>query len=338
MIKTPNPHDQFFKEIISQPGARRDFLRFYLPEKIVRLIEPDTAERVEDSFVDEELKEHLSDLLFRVKLKNKGEAFIYVLLEHKSSSDKWVALQLFRYLARIWEKAQREGRKKLPLVFPVVFYHGKAKWRVSQKFSGLLDFGAGLNELREYLPEFGYHLCDLSQFVDDELKGEAELQAAMRLLKYIFRAELHEQMEKAFRLLMLESSPEATMSERVIVLINYVLQSGKATYQQVGRVLRRINEEKGAKIMDATLRKSLNKGIKQGLEQGLRQGSQQAALRITLRLIQKRLGGIESRMKTQVSALSVAKLEELGEALFDLETIADLAKWLHQNAAKSEKN
>ncbi len=66
-----NPHDQYFKETLAQPGAAVDFLRYYLPARIVRLIEPETAEWVEDSFVDEELKEHLSDLLFRVKLKKQ---------------------------------------------------------------------------------------------------------------------------------------------------------------------------------------------------------------------------------------------------------------------------
>jgi len=158
MNETQNPHDQFFKETLAQPGATVDFLRHYLPARIVRLIEPETADRIEDSFVDEELKEHFSDLLFRVKLKNKSSAFIYVLLEHKSSPDRWVALQLLRYLVRIWEKAQREGKRKLPLVFPVVFYHGKTEWKISEKFSALFEIGDELDALREFVPEFDYHI------------------------------------------------------------------------------------------------------------------------------------------------------------------------------------
>lgn len=58
-METQNPHDQFFKETLAQPGAASDFLRYYLPENFVRLIKPETVERIEDSFVDEELKEHL---------------------------------------------------------------------------------------------------------------------------------------------------------------------------------------------------------------------------------------------------------------------------------------
>lgn len=331
MNEIQNPHDQFFKETMTQSGAMRDFLNFYLPAEFVRMVEPDTAERIEDSFVDEELKEHLSDFLFRVRLKNKGEAFVYILLEHKSAPDKWVALQLLRYLVRIWEKSLRENKKKLPIVFPVVFYHGKAKWKVSLKFSALLDFAGDLKQLREQLPEYSYHLCDLSEFADEDLKGEAQFQAAMRLLKYIFRAELHEKMETAFRLVM-EQAPEATLNERIIVFINYLLKSRKATGKQISQVLQRIDKVKGVKIMETTIDRWMNKGLREGLQQG----NQEAALRITLRLIAKRCGKIDSRTTARVSRLPTEKLEELDEALFDFQGAQDLSEWLKKNEATNK--
>ena len=50
-------------------------------------IGPEPPEQVLGSFVDEELRQHHSDVLFRVRLKTGSDAFAYVLLEHKSSSD-----------------------------------------------------------------------------------------------------------------------------------------------------------------------------------------------------------------------------------------------------------
>ncbi len=325
MKETLNPHDQFFKETLAQPGAATDFLRYYLPESFVRLIRPESAERIEDSFVDEELKEHFSDMLLRVRLKTRGEAFIYVLLEHKSSPDPWVALQLLRYLVRIWEKAQRDGEKKLPIVFPVVFYHGRTKWRVSKEFSALFDFKGELKELRGYVPEFVYHLCDLAEFEDEELKGEFTFQAAMRLLKYIFRQELHEEMETGFRLLM-ENLPRATMLERVRVLINYLLLTGKATEREVGWKLRKIDYEKGKEVMETAIDRWIRKGEKQG--------KREEALSITLRQLQKRFGEIESRIEGRIQRLPVEKVEQLSEALLDFEKPEDLNAWLKQHAAK----
>jgi predicted transposase/invertase (TIGR01784 family) len=337
MKQKQNPHDQFFKETLAQPGAASDFLRYYLPESFVRLIKPESARRVEDSFVDQELREHLSDVLLRVELKTKGEAFIYVLLEHKSSPDRWVALQLLRYLVRIWEKARLEGSKRLPLIFPVVFYHGRVKWRVSKRFSALLDLVGETEELRENLPEFRYHLCDLAELDDEDMKGDAHLQGAMRLLKYIFRSEIGERMEGAFRVVM-EGMEEGGLDEQAIAFIHYLLKTGKATEREIGRVVRRINEAKGGKMMETAYDRILNKGVRQGMQQGVQQGMQQGsretALSLTLRLLRRRLGRISHQAEKRIRGLSTTKLEELSEALLDFDKAKDLSRWLDENAAK----
>ena len=66
-------------------------------------------ELVKDSFIDTRLQEHFSDLLYKVKLRDaKTEAFIFFLFEHKSYPDKWVALQILRYLLELWENEKKE--------------------------------------------------------------------------------------------------------------------------------------------------------------------------------------------------------------------------------------
>ncbi|MCI0488821.1 MAG: DUF4351 domain-containing protein, partial [Blastocatellia bacterium] len=140
---------------------------------------------------------------------------------------------------------------------------------------------------------------------------------------------LHEQIEGAFEVVM-EQMPRAGMKERVIVFIHYLLKSGKATEREVGQAVRRINEAKGAEIMETAYDKILNKG----LQQGLQQGSQQTALKMTLRLLRKRFGRIESRTEAKVVSLSTEKLEELGEALLDFEKPEDLKTWLKEHSAK----
>ena len=326
MNETHNPHDQYFKETLAQPGAAVDFLRYYLPERIVRLIEPETAERIEDSFVDEELKEHLSDLLFRVKLKNKGAAFIYVLLEHKSSPDKWVALQLLRYLVRIWEKAQREGKRKLPLVFPVVFYHGKTRWKISGKFSALFEFGDELDALREFVPEFDYHLCDLARFDDTQLKGEAGLLTAMRLLKHIFRRELKAKLNEALRPVA-ERLPDEQALERLKVASIYLAQTGRATGKEILAAIEAA--KKGEKAMETFLDEWMREGRKQGLQQGLQQGETE----LVLRLLRRRFKRLDGENEARIRELSRTQVESLAEALLDFKKSADLTKWLEKNAA-----
>jgi predicted transposase/invertase (TIGR01784 family) len=55
-----------------------------------------------DSFVDKELREHFSDIIYQVDLKQGDSAYIYLLFEHKSYSDPLIALHLLRYMIKIW--------------------------------------------------------------------------------------------------------------------------------------------------------------------------------------------------------------------------------------------
>ncbi|MBW7857574.1 MAG: Rpn family recombination-promoting nuclease/putative transposase [Leptonema sp. (in: Bacteria)] len=133
-MKIYNPHDSFFKEMFSQPKVTRGFIENYLPQKIVTNLDLTDLKPVKDSFIDNELKNSQADLLFNTKLKNTN-AYIYILFEHKSQSDKWVAFQLLRYLVRIWEKylIENKNSKKLPVILPILFYHGENHWEVSTK-------------------------------------------------------------------------------------------------------------------------------------------------------------------------------------------------------------
>jgi len=94
----------------------KDFLNNYLPENIIKVIDVDTLEPQKDSFINEELQEGFSDLLFKASI-NKREGYIYFLFEHKSYSSKDIALQLLRYMVEIWEtKIKKEKSDKLPVI------------------------------------------------------------------------------------------------------------------------------------------------------------------------------------------------------------------------------
>ncbi len=69
-------------------------------------------------------------------------------------------------------------------------------------------------------------------------------------------------------------------------------------------------------------------GIQQGLQQGLQQGKKQEGLALILRLVKKRFGVVALKIQNKIEALPVERLEELGEALFDLMSEKDLADWL----------
>ncbi|MBF0284572.1 MAG: Rpn family recombination-promoting nuclease/putative transposase [Magnetococcales bacterium] len=91
------PHDRSLKSLLSHPERAGILLRERLPEAIACALSPEPPELVEGSFVDAELRGHLTDRLFRAKTLSGRETLLYVLIEHKSAPDAHIAWQLLRY-------------------------------------------------------------------------------------------------------------------------------------------------------------------------------------------------------------------------------------------------
>ena len=113
-----NPHDRFFKAVFSREDVAADFLRHHLPADIASLMTPGSLAIRKDSFVENDLGEHYSDLLYSVTLHNGQPGFVYVLFEHKSCPEPRIALDLLRYLAHGTDKLSRtELASNVELIF-----------------------------------------------------------------------------------------------------------------------------------------------------------------------------------------------------------------------------
>ena len=172
-----NVHDAFFKQLMSEPALAGLFLRERLPAEVAALLAEDPPELVPGSFIDAEMAQHHSDLLYRARLAaGGGEALVYVLVEHTSGADPLVGLQLLRYVVRIWdEHVKKGGGRPLPPVIPLVVYHGPRPWTVPMAFAAL--FAAPPAGLARYLPAFEYALADLGRIEDAALSRSLRLRA-----------------------------------------------------------------------------------------------------------------------------------------------------------------
>lgn len=248
-----------------------------------------------------------------------------MLFEHKSAPDAWVGFQLFRYEARIWEQALQEKVKKLPPIFPLVLYHGQTRWRAARNFGALIEWREA-QALRQYVPEFEYHLIDLSAFSDAEIKGAVFLRVGLLLLKYIFSRRLWSQLPLILGLLPV---PEESALKYMQTVMTYVAAvTGQMTETRFKQIL-----VKAYPAMKETIMQSFNeRWIKQGIQQGIEQGRQEGSLTITLRQLRHRLGALEAETETRIRALSFEQLEQLSEALLDFNSPDDLAAWLRAHA------
>ncbi|MFN6185345.1 MAG: DUF4351 domain-containing protein, partial [Microcystis sp.] len=73
---------------------------------------------------------------------------------------------------------------------------------------------------------------------------------------------------------------------------------------------------------------AVQEGVQQGRQQGLEQGRIQEA-NLVIRLLQRRFGEIPQNLEEIIRKLPVERLEDLGLALLDFDTLTDLDNWLH---------
>jgi len=178
MKKISSPHDKYVKFNLSIKSNAVEFFTSYFPNEILKLTDFDTLEISKNSFVDKELKEYFSDILYTVNIAGSN-SYIYILFEHKSYNDSLTIIQTLKYIINIWELHLKQNKvkskykiRKLPIVLPVLLYHGKEKFSSGKQ---LIDNMEGpIKELAQFIPNFELLLYDLSDYSDDELRGNAE--------------------------------------------------------------------------------------------------------------------------------------------------------------------
>ena len=329
----PSPHDAFFRHILARTEAAAEFLRWYLPAPLVAELDLTEVSLADTAFADAKLRKHFSDLLLRVRLRTGGEAYVLILLEHKSAPDPRVAIQVLRYSALTWDRLPLP----LPLIIPVVVYHGAKKWRIGKKFSGLFGVLPAARAWLRYLPNFEYHLCDLSNYDDDELHGEGGLAAKLKLLKYIFRPQLAARLPEILK--EVEQNVSAPLvREEIETMLTYLEKSGRADEETITNALAQtkfIGEDR--KSLESILMKIARASDPEAFGRGMQQAKQEAIYEMTVTLLEHKLGNLTPTTLKKIQHLSVDALKSLSTALLAFHTRKDLDKWLRQHPQTTEQ-
>lgn len=324
----PNPHDRYFRETFSDLAVARDFMRYYLPGDVSALIDLNRVTLVDGSFVDAALQDHVSDMLYHVGLhttENPGldEAFIYVLVEHKSYADRLTAFQVLRYIVRIWERIlQEEGR--LMSVFPVVLYHGENAWNAPADVADLVD---APSSVRPYVPSLRYHLCDLSTYDLGAITGGIHARLALRLLHSIFSPDLGAQLPDILRLVNELTEPKTAL-QWVETALRYVAAAGRhVSRDDIIRAVDDVMKDEGSNILPTVAEQWIEEGKQIGLEQGLERGREQL-LHAAVDLLEARFGPLPQELHAAISQLSMTRLQQLIVAALNFASTDDALRFV----------
>ena len=99
------------------------------------------------------------------------------------------------------------------------------------------------------------------------------------------------------------------------------------------RELDRIESREKEGVMEVVtswMEAGIERGIERGIEQGIERGIERGERSLILRQLNRRFGSLPQVTQAQVEALSLERLELLGEALLDFTSLVELENWLAQ--------
>ena len=235
-----NPHDAFFRFAFKRPEVAVQHFRTHLPEGIARAVVWETLETRPGTYVEPELRQLHSDVLYRVRLRGGGRLCLYVLFEHQSKPNALMPLRLLRYMLNIWAEWVQQETPPLPLPFivPMVLYHGDRRWNVPTQFQHLF-YKRHRNHLDPFLPDFHHRLQDLSQVSDEALQGEALWRLVMLAFKHANHDDLWERFPAWVEAMaqVLQQPPDGLSA--IEALLRYVVKvTPNAPPQDIFRLLR----------------------------------------------------------------------------------------------------
>lgn len=312
------PHDAVFKSLLSDRATAADFLLIHLPENLRELCDLQTLHLESGSFIDDDLRASHSDILYSVQTRT-GEGYIYLLIEHQSSADRHMAFRLMRYAVAAMQRHLDKGLQQLPLVIPLLFYHGKASpWPHSMRW---LD-GFSQPEIAEKLYSQPFPLVDVTTIPDNELLQHRRVAMLELLQKHIRQRDLMELQAQVVSLLALGYTSERQLQ----TLLHYILQAGstadpvaflrqlaqsvplqphKEALMNIAQFLEDRGRQEG---MQQGRQQGLEAGLEAGIEKGRQEGEQKAAERIALAMIDC---GLELPLVAELTGLSLQCLAQL---------------------------
>jgi predicted transposase/invertase (TIGR01784 family) len=357
MISTP--HDALFKAVFGQPDHARGTLHAIVPPAMAEALDWQALALRPGSFVDTALSHQHTDLLYSAKWRDGSEALVYLLFEHQSSppTESLMAYRLLSYQDRIWARwrADHPRARTLPVILPIVLYHGAATWTEPRSFAALFDVPAATRSLVEpYLVQFTYLLHDLSEIPDDELRDSARRTALARLtalcFKYARTGENMVQLLVRWIGVVREVAAAPNGLQALAQVMRYILEvSEQVTPHALQAFLEReISPEAKDTIVTAgqlLIQQGIEQGIQQGIEQGrelgveqgrqlgveqgrqlgVEQGRRQGAQGLLVRLLRQRFGAqVDQQVEQRIATASIEQVEAWSLRVLSAGSLAEL--------------
>ena len=292
-----------------------------IPPELLAKLRLDTLQHTRETFLSSGENEKRIDLLYSANFVDGTEVLIYFLLEHKSYVDRRIALQLLEYVLKIHD-CRRRNNQPLCVVIPIVIYHGDKPW---DEPTSLRDKIPASQQLSGFIPDMQAIVIDFTRQSPDTFADVPELEARIRTLQLVRRAELRfDSVVAIFRLLQFwrEIASHQDALNDIIPYPCQVFDAQRLTwFQDAIRTGLKIDaENQMPTCFEALIEQGREQGREQGLEKGREMGREEGLLMGRIRTLQEVLRqpitpqqSLATLSLQQLQALAI-QLQELMEA------------------------
>ncbi|WP_455906930.1 Rpn family recombination-promoting nuclease/putative transposase [Pectobacterium carotovorum] len=294
------PHDAIFKQFLSDIDIARDFLAAHLPLAIQQQCDFSTLQLESASFIENTLRSRLSDMLYSLQTRS-GSGYIYCVIEHQSRPDKLMAFRLLRYCLDAMQQHLSQGHQSLPVVIPLLFYHGKrSPYPYSMQW---LDHFTD-PPLAAQVYHHAFPLIDLTVIPDEEIKTHRRAALLELVQKHIRTRDM---LELAHDIGLLFEHWNLPLPLRHALLL-YVAKVGNTS--DIDRFIDSVAEPLSTHKEDTmTIAQQLHqRGFEQGMQEGMQEGMKASALNIARQLLQSEM---EQELVQRVTQLSDEEMAQL---------------------------
>ncbi len=271
--------DKTFKKIFRDVKNTRDFLKKALPREIKERLDFSSIKIDPTNYVSNEFKEGYSDIVVKAKMKARNSekipADIYFILEHKTEGKVKVFIQILKYMWFAWEEDVNTN-KPPRIIIPIIFYHGKEKWKVPGSFLEQFDVD---EEVKKFLLDFRYILFDTNtwDFRDEsnrELRDNVMLFTTLVLMKSMLTNDRQAILEifkfwyeKGF----------TGNKEMALFFMRYIAHTHKIKLVQLNQMLEESKIE-GGDMMQTLAQQLKKEGKKEGIKEGIKETAKRMLL------------------------------------------------------------
>ena len=293
-------HDTNYKRLLT--AFFHEFVALFLPE-VSAYLDPNTP----IEFLDKEIITDITsgesrevDLIAKVRFRDQ-EAFFLIHVENQASARPHFPRRMFRYFARLHEKYD------LP-VYPVALFSYDTPLRPEPR-----QYQVAFPDAT--VLQFTYRVIQLNRLSWRRFVKQPNPVAAALMVKMKIAPRDRPKVKLECLRLLATLKLDPARSRLIGGFIDTYLRLTTEEMTRYERAFARLAVEERKTTMEMVSSWEL-KGRQEGKEE------------LITRLIQRRFGSVSSQITEQLDHLSSEQLNQLGEALFDFKSPADLEIWL----------